>query len=50
MLESGGIRVDSRGNRAWLEEEPLELTAQEYWLLCLFLKNQGTDSDKERIP
>ena len=47
--ESGGIRVDLVGNRAWLEEEPLELTAQEYRLLCLFLKNQGMILTRERI-
>ena len=49
VLESGGIRVDLVGNRAWLEEEPLELTAQEYRLLCLFLKNQGMILTRERI-
>lgn len=49
VLESGGIRVDLVGNRAWLEEEPLELTAQEYRLLCLFLKNQGMILTRGRI-
>lgn len=49
VLESGGIRVDLVGNRAWLEEKPLELTAQEYRLLCLFLKNQGMILTRERI-
>lgn len=49
VLESGGIRVDLVGNRAWLEEEPLELMAQEYRLLCLFLKNQGMILTRERI-
>lgn len=49
VLESGGIRIDLVGNRAYLEEEPLELTAQEYRLLCLFLRNQGMILTRDQI-
>lgn len=49
VLESGSVRVDLMGNRAYLKEAPLELTAQEYRLLCLFLKNQGMILTREQI-
>lgn len=49
VLESGSVRVDLVGNRAYLKEAPLELTAQEYRLLCLFLKNQGMILTREQI-
>ena len=48
-LISGKVSVDLHANRAWLEEQPLELTAQEYRLLCLFLLNQGVILTREQI-
>jgi len=41
MLCAGEIKVDLLGNRAYLAGQPLELTAAEYRLLCLFLNNAG---------
>lgn len=49
VMESGGVRVDLMGNRAYLNEEALELTAQEYRLLCLFLRNRGRILRREQI-
>lgn len=40
-LCAGNIRVDLIGNRAYRDGRLLELTAAEYRLLCLFLKNAG---------
>lgn len=48
-LISGKVSVDLHANRAYLEEQPLELTAQEYRLLCLFLLNQGVILTREQI-
>ena len=48
-LESGNIHVDLHANRAYLGEQPLELTAQEYRLLCLFLLNPGAILTREQI-
>lgn len=40
-LCAGEITVDLIGNRAYRSGQPLELTAAEYRLLCLLLKNAG---------
>lgn len=41
MLCAGEIKVDLIGNRAYRNGKLLELTAAEYRLLCLFIRNAG---------
>lgn len=48
-LCSGGIRVDLLAGRAEKNGVPLELTAAEYKLLCLFLRSPGQVLTKETI-
>ena len=48
-LCSGGIRVDLLAGRAEKNGIPLELTAAEYKLLCLFLRSPGQVLTKETI-
>ena len=48
-LCSGGIRVDLLAGRAEKNGVPLELTAAEYKLLCLFLRSPGQLLTKETI-
>lgn len=48
-LCSGGIRVDLLAGRAEKNGVPLELTATEYKLLCLFLRSPGQVLTKETI-
>ena len=48
-LSSNGIRVLLTRGQAFKNGEPLELTAAEYKLLCLFMRNPGTVLTKERI-
>lgn len=48
-LSSNGIRVLLTQGQAFKNGEPLELTAAEYKLLCLFMRNPGTVLTKERI-
>ena len=48
-LCSGGIRVQLLEGRAEKNGVPLELTAAEYKLLCLFLRNPGRVLTKEQI-
>ena len=48
-LCSGGIRVDLLAGRAEKNGVPLELTAAEYKLLCLFMRNPNTVLTKEQI-
>ena len=40
-LSSNGIRVELLKNLVYKNGEPLELTASEYKLLCLFMENPG---------
>lgn len=49
LLSSGSIRVNLSENRAWQGETPLSLTAMEYRLLCLFLRNKGRIMTRETI-
>ena len=49
LLCSGGIRVDLLAGRAEKNGVPLELTAAEYKLLCLFLRSPGQVLTKETI-
>ncbi len=48
-LSSNGIRVLLTQGQAFKNGEPLELTAAEYKLLCLFMRNPGAVLTKERI-
>ena len=41
VLRSGPIQIRLAENRVWKGEELLSLTAMEYRLLCLFLRNKG---------
>ena len=48
-LRSGSLRVDLAAGRAYLGGQPLELTAAEYRLLCLLMKNEGRTLPRGRI-
>lgn len=48
-LRSNGIRVLLLQGQAFKNDEPLELTAAEYKLLCLFMQNPGMVLTKEQI-
>lgn len=48
-LRSNGIRVLLLQGQAFKNGEPLELTAAEYKLLCLFMQNPNTVLSKEQI-
>ena len=48
-LESNGIKVLLLQGQAYKNGELLELTAAEYKLLCLFMRNPGTVLSKEQI-
>lgn len=48
-LESNGIRVLRLQNQAYKNGIPLDLTAAEYKLLCLFMQNPNTVLSKEQI-
>ena len=48
-LQSNGIKVLLLQGQAFKNGEPLELTAAEYKLLCLFMRNPGVVLTKERI-
>ena len=49
ILSSREITVDLEDCRAMKNGQDLELTAAEYWLLCLFLRNAGRVLSRERI-
>lgn len=48
-LSSGGIRVQLLKNLVYKNGEPIELTAGEYKLLCLFMENPDIVLSPERI-
>lgn len=48
-LEQHGIRVDLGSQRAARDGVPLDLTAKEFSLLCLFLRNPGIVLSRTRI-
>lgn len=48
-LRSNGVSVLLLQGRAFKNGEPLELTAAEYKLLCLFMRNPNTVLTKEQI-
>jgi DNA-binding response OmpR family regulator len=41
ILQSGELKLDLAGHRAWLRGMPLNLTVKEFELLCLFAANPG---------
>ncbi len=48
-LQSNGIRVCLLQGQVFKQEQPLDLTAAEYKLLCLFMKNPNIILTKEQI-
>lgn len=48
-IKSGGLLIRPQESRAWLDGQPLSLTAMEFRLLCLLVKNQGRILTRERI-
>ena len=48
-LASNGIRVQLTQGRALKNGEPIDLTAAEYKLLCLFMRNKNAVLTKEQI-
>ena len=48
-LRSNGVKVLLLQGQAFKNGEPLELTAAEYKLLCLFMRNPGVVLTKEQI-
>lgn len=49
VLSSGNLAVHTAKSRVWKDGTPLPLTAMEYRLLCLFLRNQGRILTREVI-
>ena len=48
-LHSGGIRIQLLKGEVYKREEPIELTASEYKLLCLFMENPDQILSPEQI-
>jgi len=48
-LSCGPIRLDVQGQRAFMEEQPLELSAKELKLLEILLRNMGRVVSKEQL-
>lgn len=48
-MQSNGIRVCLLQGQVFKQEQPLDLTAAEYKLLCLFMKNPNIILTKEQI-
>jgi DNA-binding response OmpR family regulator len=49
MLDGLGIRADLGTQKVTRDGSPIELTAKEFSLLCLFLRHQGTVLSRTRI-
>jgi len=49
ILEIGKIRLDIDGHRAWVEGEPVRLTALEFKLLQTFLERQGRVQTRDHL-
>ena len=49
LLRCGELTIDLYGSRALLQGQPLELTAAEYRLLCLLVRNAGRTVTREAI-
>jgi two-component system OmpR family response regulator len=48
-LTHGALRLDVAAKRAWLHEQPLELSAREWQLLLLFVERAGRILDKDTL-
>lgn len=48
-LNSNGVRIELLKNRVYKNDELLELTANEYKMLCMFMKNPDIVLTSERI-
>ena len=49
VLEAGHIRLDTAGRAAWREGVPVELTAKEFDLMELLLRNPGRVYSRENL-
>ena len=49
VLEAGHIRLDTAGRSAWREGVPVELTAKEFDLMELLLRNPGRVYSRENL-
>lgn len=49
QLPSGPVTIDLLASRAFLNQQPLDLTDTEYRLLCLFLKNTDMTLSRSQI-
>ena len=49
QLSSGGIRVDTLGHTVSVDGEKVELTAKEYDILLLLMKNRGIVFSRDKI-
>lgn len=49
VCSAGRLRVDFRAGRAYMDDSPLKLKAQEYKLLCYMLRNRGRVLTKEEL-
>jgi len=48
-LEAGKIKLDVAGHRAWVEGEPVRLTALEFKLLQTFIERQGRVQTRDHL-
>ncbi len=48
-LRAGGLRLDTRARRVWLNDSPVELKNREYELLLFFMRNPGQVFDRETL-
>lgn len=48
-LSSGGLTIDRRGHKAFVEGEEIVLTFKEYELLRLLMENRGTAFTREQL-
>ena len=45
----GGLRISDASHQVWLDGEPIELTTQEFELLCLLARNAGQVLSRKEI-
>jgi len=49
LSQAGPLRVDRRRHRAWVEDEPLELTGREFGLLACLVEHAGVVLTREQL-
>lgn len=49
QIRLGKLRLDPSAQRAWIDEQPLELSAREWQLLSLFCTRSGRILDKDSL-